>query len=287
VTITDDVLAALGAHDLEFAEPPTPLDRGHSAVMYRFRIVDPPPDFDGVLVFRRSAAARREAAAQATAHEAGYPTPPILAFGDDFTIMPFVDARTPMAAAGARGIPKLFRALPGLLASTMARLHALGLLCDVPDGTDELLAAIDGARVLEWLERHRPAPPQRLLCHGDLHGENLLSTKDGLVAVLDWELAALGPPELDVARTRLILATLPGVGGAARAALRIPAGKASAAFTEVYAARRPLRPEVLRWYDAAWAARQITVGTGIGSVAAMWRPLRGHLHKRLELLMAQ
>lgn len=51
---------------------------------------------------------------------------------------------------------------------------------------------------LNWL-RDNPRPaPRRTLVHGDFRNGNLLVDEDGLVAVLDWELAHLGDPVQDL-----------------------------------------------------------------------------------------
>jgi len=51
-----------------------------------------------------------------------------------------------------------------------------------------------------WLERTAPPPPERpVLVHGDFRNGNLMvHPSDGLVGVLDWELAHLGDPAEDL-----------------------------------------------------------------------------------------
>ena len=66
------------------------------------------------------------------------------------------------------------------------------------------LDQIDEARpVLElgyrWLAAHRPPPGPAAVVHGDFRLGNLMVDRDGLRAVLDWELAHLGDPHEDVA----------------------------------------------------------------------------------------
>ena len=46
------------------------------------------------------------------------------------------------------------------------------------------------------------------MCHGDLHALNVLVDGDQLT-VIDWELAALGDPAFDIARTKLLLHAVP------------------------------------------------------------------------------
>ncbi len=55
------------------------------------------------------------------------------------------------------------------------------------------------ALALRWLGDHMPAdPPTLSLVHGDFRHGNLMIGPDGLVGVLDWELAHLGDPMEDL-----------------------------------------------------------------------------------------
>ena len=120
-----------------------------------------------------------------------------------------------------------------------------------------------------------------MLCHGDLHGENLLVRNGDVVAVLDWELAQFGPPELDVARTALILSTLPGIG-AIPSRLLAPMGRRSArAFVAAYARRRAVDSRTLEWYDVLHAARALAVSREQSRVGNQWRPLQSRLQRRI------
>ncbi|HEX9066214.1 MAG TPA: phosphotransferase family protein, partial [Streptosporangiaceae bacterium] len=65
--------------------------------------------------------------------------------------------------------------------------------------------AADGLRIpiiergLDWLEQHWPADPgPDVLCWGDARIGNIIYEGFTPVAVLDWEMAALGPRELDL-----------------------------------------------------------------------------------------
>ena len=51
---------------------------------------------------------------------------------------------------------------------------------------------------LRWLAEHRPAPAADALVHGDFRTGNLMVGEDGLVGVLDWELAHRGDPRQDL-----------------------------------------------------------------------------------------
>ncbi|TIC83271.1 phosphotransferase family protein [Nocardioides sp. GY 10113] len=54
-------------------------------------------------------------------------------------------------------------------------------------------------RALDWLEAHVPATDEAVLVWGDARIGNMMYRDFAPVAVLDWEMATLGPRELDVA----------------------------------------------------------------------------------------
>lgn len=97
---------------------------------------------------------------------------------------------------------------------TLGHIHQIplqSLPADLPDHSGELLfqraqSMLDSydnvSPVLQlglnWL-RDKPRPnPSRTLVHGDFRNGNLLVDENGLVAVLDWELAHLGDPVQDL-----------------------------------------------------------------------------------------
>jgi len=62
----------------------------------------------------------------------------------------------------------------------------------------------DVAAVGAWLEANRPARCQPGIIHGDYHIGNLIYAPDGtLLAVVDWEMATLGDPLVDLGRLLL------------------------------------------------------------------------------------
>jgi aminoglycoside phosphotransferase (APT) family kinase protein len=69
------------------------------------------------------------------------------------------------------------------------------------------------AMVGDWLERHRPAAFTPGIMHGDYHLANVMYRHDapGLAAIIDWELATIGDPLLDLG---WVLATWPDGSGA-------------------------------------------------------------------------
>lgn len=75
------------------------------------------------------------------------------------------------------------------------------------------LASLPGVADLgRWLDDHRPTQFAPGLMHGDFHIKNVLYRHDGpeLAAVIDWELATIGDPLVDLG---WLLATWPGRDG--------------------------------------------------------------------------
>jgi aminoglycoside phosphotransferase (APT) family kinase protein len=97
---------------------------------------------------------------------------------------------------------------------TLALIHRIplsALPADLPDYSgarlwqraQALLDHYDNASpvlqlAINWLRDHARPMPQRTLVHGDFRNGNLLVAEQGLVAVLDWELAHLGDPLQDL-----------------------------------------------------------------------------------------
>ncbi len=121
---------------------------------------------------------------------------------------------------------------------------------------------IDGG--LAWLHAHLPAtPPPTGLVWGDARISNTLYRDGRAVALLDWEMAALGPAELDLAwflffadffSTGLGVEDLPGFPGRASTLER---------YEELLG--RPL--DDLAWYEAFAAWRHTAI---MARIADLW-----------------
>ncbi|WP_133364972.1 phosphotransferase family protein [Qipengyuania sediminis] len=163
----------------------------------------------------------REAALLRFADKAGVPVPapafvlPTASSAGDGYAMARIEGET----IGTRvlRLPELAEARRGLArrcGEVLARLHAargfkaLGLRSE---GSAEALAAL-AARyratgqhrpvfdfALAWLGDNLPRESSRVLLHGDFRTGNLVIGPEGLRAVLDWELAHIGPPAADLA----------------------------------------------------------------------------------------
>ena len=81
----------------------------------------------------------------------------------------------------------------------------------------------DGEAVMSWLDQHQPADIRRCLIHNDWRLDNFLLDPDDLLqvrAVLDWEMATVGDPLMDLGTVLAYWAEpgdaihdLPGVAG--------------------------------------------------------------------------
>jgi aminoglycoside phosphotransferase (APT) family kinase protein len=79
------------------------------------------------------------------------------------------------------------------LARNLSRLRAWYDFAAADSGRSQLIE-----RGLAWLEAHLPSPADTVLCWGDARIGNVLYRDFEPVGVLDWEMATLGPREMDV-----------------------------------------------------------------------------------------
>jgi aminoglycoside phosphotransferase (APT) family kinase protein len=106
-----------------------------------------------------------------------------------------------------------------------------------------------------WLEAHRPPATAPAIVHGDFHSDNSLTVFDGparVAAILDWEMATIGDPLLDVG---LLLAYWGSDGRPAdlsfpemQAFSRVPGAPAREELAERYAAATGRTVEHLDYY---------------------------------------
>lgn len=150
-----------------------------------------------------------------TAAAAGVPVAPVVATGQmdglEYLISEFREGealpprmlRDPELASGRRRLTEdCARAL-----AAIHRIPASGTGLDERDPLAHYRGCLDAVAeprpVLElayrWLVDTRPPPAATVVVHGDFRLGNLLVGRDGLEAVLDWELAHIGDPHEDVA----------------------------------------------------------------------------------------
>lgn len=243
-TVAQNLLRVLehhtGRRGLAYAAAPAPLSGGYWAEIYAFRLQGAPPELSGELVLRLMPdedRALREAAIQGGLAAAGFPTPHVHLSGDRDGGLGrpfFVMDRAPggSLAHGLKGRQKLVavRSMPGLLAEAMVRLHRMdvsvviealeragwsadslsveALLAECACDTRQLQLQ-QFRRVLDWLRQHELQPKAPVLCHGDMHGFNLVVGEGAVSAVLDWSNARIADPRYDVAYTAQLLALFP------------------------------------------------------------------------------
>jgi aminoglycoside phosphotransferase (APT) family kinase protein len=231
----------------------------------------------------------------------GYPAPEVLCSGivedsQRYLIMTYVEgkslfhAQSPLAA---------FRRVPPRLAELMVALHdvdpepvrqslaALGAPAAV-DAQARALADIERCMLAvdhparcelrDWLEEHRPDVVREVVCHGDLHALNVLV--NGGPAVIDWELAGIGDPAFDIARTKLLLEAVPmDISKVARPLIQRLGRRAAEGFERAYLEHSAVPVEVIRWYEALHAARMASLvltarhePEPIDAVTTAWAP---------------
>lgn len=98
--------------------------------------------------------------------------------------------------------------------AALAAIHAIDR-AELPEGLDNAFGAdiiaryediylsFDAPRpifelAIQWLRAHVPTPLEPVLVHGDFRLGNLMVDANGLVSVLDWELAHIGDPREDL-----------------------------------------------------------------------------------------
>ena len=155
---------ATGTPGLEYERRPEPMRGGFWAELFAFSLANPPAGWPAELVARLMpdpGSARKETIVQRAVAAAGFPTPIVRAAGgpDDglglaFMVMdraPGGPALSGLDGLSPAAVPRLLRQIPDLLATSMARLHALdpGLvrgeleqLREVPVTVEGLLAAL-------------------------------------------------------------------------------------------------------------------------------------------------
>jgi aminoglycoside phosphotransferase (APT) family kinase protein len=122
-------------------------------------------------------------------------------------------------------------------------------------------------QVAGWLERHRPPDGQPAIMHGDFHLDNCLYSPDEphLLAVIDWELATIGDPLLDLGLALALWGPRPVEPCALpriQAVSRQPAAPTRHELAARYAGRSGRSVEHLRYYLvlALWKLAAIVEG---------------------------
>lgn len=158
-----------------------------------------------------------EAALVKAAHAGGVKAPEVTGILADTDGMGtgYVMRRVIAEVSPAKILPDPPPSLVADLGRELARIHALPRAA-IPEGipvmdTADALAELKArflsyggdrpviALAIKWCEDHLPVPAELVLVHGDYRMGNVMVDKDGLAAVLDWELAHLGDAHEDLA----------------------------------------------------------------------------------------
>jgi len=159
-----------------------------------------------------------EIAALRAGHAAGVPTASIVTASTDsnelgapYMILQHVDGETtPRKILRDDEFAEARVALPAQLASALVGIHSLdpatipGIVdVDQIERYREVLDTVGEPHptfelAFKWLAENRPPPSARTVVHGDFRLGNVIVGRDGLRAVLDWELVHLGDPMEDL-----------------------------------------------------------------------------------------
>jgi aminoglycoside phosphotransferase (APT) family kinase protein len=203
--------------------PPPPLPPGANDVLREARVIAAVGAAGAAAGTAASAAA---GAADPSARDDGVPVPEILATGEagdvfdvPFFVMSYVEGeavttglpwswgdeelRRDLSLALVEGLARLRRIdwqATGLRGrpegANLRQVQRLGRLVADPDG----LPPADFAEIDAWLQAHAPRESAAALVHGDYRLGNVLLAPDEpkIRAVLDWELASIGDPLVDL-----------------------------------------------------------------------------------------
>lgn len=107
----------------------------------------------------------------------------------------------------------------------------------------------------EWLDAHRPNETETVLNWGDARIGNILFRDFTPVAVLDWEMAALGPREVDVAWMSFLHRFFADLAERAGMPLPMPGFLDLDRVAALYGELSGVEPVDLEWYEAFAALR--------------------------------
>lgn len=229
----------------------------------------------------------REARVQLGLASVGMPVPNILAVCDDesvlgvpFYLMEYLDGEVILDAAPAEldSEPQR-RAISEQLIDTLADIHSIdleaaglsgfgkaegylerqiktfsGLATQVSERELPLVAVVG-----EWLAAHMPKSQRPSLVHGDYRLGNLMFRREAparVLAVLDWEMAALGDPLADLGYLTVSYSdpSAAGISLELSPATKQPGYLTRVELAERYAERTGLSIDDLPWYEvlALW-----------------------------------
>ena len=238
-------------------------------------------------------------------------------FGAPFYVMERIDGRPVL-----RAVPEAWAAVPESqgqaleeMVDALVAIHAVDWrtcgLANLPHGDDYLsrqiskwLTQLDSyggrelpaaAQVADWLEAHRPADQPAALCHGDYKLDNLLfapTAPPELLAVVDWEMAGIGDPLVDLAWALIFH---PGPEGTLRLGMareprfdvdHLPDRRT---LVERYAAGSGRDTAAIGWYDvfARWKLALVLEGSYAKFLRGLSdKPIHQFFGGQVDLLLA-
>jgi aminoglycoside phosphotransferase (APT) family kinase protein len=198
-------------------------------------------------------------------HHRGLPVPAVLTMSDQ----PVVDGRPFYLLEAVEGdrIEKVIGTVPdeqiaGSAVEVLKQLQAVpvaetGIGDETPATLDSEIARWtwlmdrapeeltgDAPRVAQVLEACQPIEQGPVLVHADFHYGNMLFRDGRVVALLDWEIAQLGQPLLDLACLVVV------ARGSRTGEDRVPGGGSVAVPDDVLLGMYGADPEEFRWYLA-------------------------------------
>jgi aminoglycoside phosphotransferase (APT) family kinase protein len=152
----------------------------------------------------------------------------------------------------------------------------------------------DAQRISEWLDAHRPLDQPSTLCHGDYKLDNVLFSPPPppkLLAVVDWEMASIGDPLVDLAWALIFH---PGPEGTMRLGMaKEPRFDVThlpdrAELVERYATLSGRDTSALGWYDvfARWKLAVVLEGSYAKFQRGLSdKPIHEHFGAQADLLL--
>jgi aminoglycoside phosphotransferase (APT) family kinase protein len=277
---------------IAFDEGPRRLTGGAFTEVFSFRLTKVPAAWAMPLVLRLYPTTddqdqpRLEQAIQNGVAEAGFPAPRVLLAHCEreildhmFVVMARIPGRAFLRGVRwdqfARDFPRVVIAWPAVLARLQRRLHELdpSFVLESTSAQGLTLSTVSTRRHLEFVERqleefggagardglawirtNEPSyPVSPSVVHGDLWPGNVLLRDRQVTGVVDWNVAAVGDPALDVGFAKAGLALIPDPfppPPPIRQGLRVAGVSVARRFHDAYNELCPVAYERVQYYEA-------------------------------------
>lgn len=290
---------------LSYAEAPAVI-RDRPSLVCSLSLTNGPPSASGPLIVRvfprsRGRYISRLRAIHDTLREAGFPAPAVVLASDGggpvdrpFLLLERVPGRTALDTPAR--LSEILR-LPDIIANVQERLHGLdsqGFAASmVRRGISRRHLSVERAlkRVTRWTEKKSldylipgvrwlqdHLPPQNgplVVCHGDLHGTNLLLDGSRVSAVIDWESALIADPMFDVANSMWTLVPSRRAWPAPPPVRMVVRRLVRARYLRAYGRVRPVRQDDVKAYCALRVMLRLVRTTNARELADSFHGLTG------------